>query len=151
MALIVRNLQAFERAERILKSKSTDPRVQMYRNRFDNAARVLMQTPWPFHNPAVLTFEDRFRLTQSADLFDLRKIRALVGRSKLSYMLVILRVGAMRSGVRLSGNELAALAHCASGKELDGSAVRRLLREPWIAVAESGFQALFAKFVVSAG
>jgi hypothetical protein len=143
VGLIVANIQAFGRAEHVWKSKLRDPRAQLFRQRFDSAARVLMETPWPFHNPAIRTFGELSRLTPSGDLFNLRKIRALMGRSKLSFMLVMLRAGAEAHGVSLSGNELAALAYCASGQDLDGSAVRRILREPWIAAAEPGYRAVF--------
>ena len=51
--------------------------------------------------------------------------------------------GAGAHGVHLSGNELAALVYCASGQELDGGAVRRTLREPWIATAEPGYRDVF--------
>jgi hypothetical protein len=141
--LIVSNIQAFDRAQRAWKRKSNDPRAQMFRERFDKAARTLMQTPWPFHNSAVRTFGDQYRLTPSADLFGLRKIRALVGRSKPNFMLPMLRAGARAHGVRLSGNELAALVYSASGHELDAGAVRRILRERWIATAEPGYRTVF--------
>ena len=149
IALIVHNLRAFDRAERVWKSKSNDPRAQMYRERFENAARVLMQTPWPFRNPVVPTFGDRFRLTPSANLFDLRRIGALVGRSKLSYMLAILRAGTKAHSVDLSANEIAALAYCASGENLDAGAVRRFFREPWIPTAETGYRAIFDNLIAS--
>jgi hypothetical protein len=142
VSLIVANIQAFGRADHAWKSKSTDPRAQLFRQRFDDAARVLMETPWPCHNPAIRTFGELYRLSRSPHLFNLRKIRALIGRSKLSFMLVMLWAGAEAHGVSLSGNELAALAYCASGQELDGSAVRRILREPWIAAAEPGYRAV---------
>jgi len=143
VGLIVANLEAYDRAERVWKSKSNDRRAQLFRQRFDGAARVLMETPWPFHNPAIRTFGDLFRLTCSEDLFNLRKVRALVGRSKLSFMLVMLRVGAEAHAVSLSGNELAALAYCASGRGLDSGAVRRILREPWVAAAEPWYRTVF--------
>jgi excisionase family DNA binding protein len=149
-ALVVRNIQAFRRAEREEKRHLDDTRAHMFRRRRQEAARILTQTPWPFRNPAMQTFGDVARVYRSPELFDLRKIRALVERSGLNNMLVILRVGAMAYGVCLSGNELAALAYCASGKELDGSAVRRLLREPWIAAAEPGFRTVFETFLASA-
>src|SRR5260370_15336303 len=83
MALIVRNLRAFDRAERVWKGKSDDPRAPLFRQRFEDAARVLIQTPLPFHNPSVRTFGDQYRPIPSTDLSKLRKIRAMLRRSKL--------------------------------------------------------------------
>ena len=153
-ALIIRNVQAFDRAQREEQRRLSlsDPRAQMFRERLEAASKVLARTPWPFRNPGVATCADAARVYGSSCLFDLRKIRAQVGRSKLNYMLVILRVGAIEHGVRLSGNELAALAGYAiaalagyAGERLDGGAVRRSLREPWIPIAEASHRGVFDK------
>jgi hypothetical protein len=160
-ALIVRNVQAFDRAQREEQRRLSlsDPRAQMFRERKEAAIKVLARTPWRIPG---MTCADAVRVYGWSCLFDLRRIRALVGRSGLNHMLVILRVGAMERGVRLSGNELAALAGYAiaaldddgyAGEKLDGGAVRRILRESWIPAAEAGYRAVFEHYLhrVSSG
>lgn len=147
--VLVRNMQSFERARRQEERHASDHRVQMFRERRENATRVLAQTPWPFHNPGKATFLDAVRADPSPDLFDLRRIRALMGRSGLSYLLANLRAGARKYSVNLSGNEIAALVYCATGSRLDAGAVRRYLRQPWISKTESDYQSLFDSFIAS--
>ncbi len=149
VALLVSKLEVFHRAVRTEQKREKDPRAQLFRERRETAARHLAKTPWPFRNPRILTFAEANRSYSDLNLFDLRKVRALVDRSRLAYVLVVLRAGASAHGVSLSGNELAALAYCASGDELDGGAVRRLLRESWVAVAEPHCQAVFEDYLAS--
>jgi len=147
---LVRNIQAFVRAERQEQRRAGDPRAQMFRKRREKATRVLAQTPWPFRNPRIATFSDAVRAYPSHHWFEQRRIRALIERSGLSYLLAILRAGARKHGVDLSGNEIAALARCSTGSEIDAGAVRRYLRLPWIPNAEADYQTLFDSFIASA-
>jgi hypothetical protein len=94
IGLIIRNVKAFRRAWREEQRHSSDRRAQMFRERREAASEILARTAWPFRDPLVPTFGDLARISRSDDLFDLGRLRALVGRSKLRYMLAILRAGA---------------------------------------------------------
>ena len=151
-ALVVHKIEVFNRAHRANEIHSNDPRAQLFRARLEAAASALAKTPWPFRNPSIRTFADANQSYASINLFDLRKVRAIAGRTKLAYMITILRDGARAYGVGLSGNELAALSYCATapeGSALEGSAVRRLLREPWVGAGEPHFIAVFEIYVSS--
>jgi hypothetical protein len=149
-ALLVHNLEAFDRALRTAKKRMNDPRAQLFQQRREAATKDLANTPWPFHNPLIRTFAEANRFYSPLNLFNLRKVRDLVGRSELDYMLALLRAGASAHGVELSGNELAALAYCARKRDIEGSAVRRLLRGSWVEIAEPYFAAVFESYVTSA-
>jgi hypothetical protein len=149
-ALIVHNLKAFERAQREEQRRLSDPRAQVFRERRETAKRLLECTPWPFRHSGIATFADANLVYDLNHFRGLRRIRALIGRSKLAHMLLLLQVGAMAYGVKLSGNVLASLADYASGNHLDGGAVRRMLRESWIPSAEAGYRAVFDKLLTAA-
>ena len=145
-ALLIHNSRALERAMRQEQARASDPRAQMFRERREKAARVLDGTPWPFRNQRIATFSDAVRAYPSQDWSTLRRVRALITRSGPNFMLAILRAGARKRSVDLSGNEIAALVYCATGSGLDAGAVRRYLRQAWIAEAERDFQALVDRF-----
>lgn len=147
--ILVRNIQAFQRAHRQEQHHANDARVQMFRERRENAFKVLAQTPWPLRNLHIATFADAVRANPALEWFDLRRVRGLIERSGLRYLLAILRACAKEHKVNLSGNEIAALAYCATGSAHDAGAIRRYLRQPWIPIAEADYQARFDSFITS--
>lgn len=148
VALIIHNVRDFRRAQRVETNRSGDPRAQLFRQRREAAERILAQTPWPFRNPRIPTFGDAARIYRSPGLFDLRKLRALMNRSGLKYLLAILREGAKAHAVILSANDVAALATCADpDRPIDERSMRRFLKEPWVQTAEPGYRSLFKSLI----
>jgi hypothetical protein len=148
IGLIIRNVKAFRRAWREEQKHSSDPRAQMFRDRREAAFEVLARTAWPFRNPRAPTFGDLARIYRSDELFDLGRLRALVGRSKLSYMLAILRAGTRAHGVDLSADAVAVLATCADPKRVvDGRVLRRYFKETHVELAEDSYRSVFDDFL----